>query len=476
MKVGIYARLSKDTSGISENVHIQLRECRAYARSMGYRIAGIFSDSDVGASQYSRKPRPGYDTLLTAVRANQVDTILITEMPRLYRRLDELLELVCLAERTSLQHIVAIDEFGYDLSTRKGIHDAINAVHSAMVESRRTSHRQRRRIRAKAQDGAGHGGKRPYGYEKGWKALREDEAEVVAWMVERVLAGETINGLVRELNARAIPTATGKEWNHTLVRQTLTKPRIAGLRSHNGVTYKGTFPRIVTVDEWELLQLALAKLRRSWPGGLQGREYLLTGVVYCGSCDRPMTGGAHKSYRETESKPRYRCSDRPGTKPAGCGKVTRLAEPVDILVTEAILNTLDLSDLRKLVQRDAKRDTKPLLQQYQRLQRRKRDLVEDYATGLLSQAELTQAKATVERQLDQVQEQLAFLQPQLALDLVPTGQTIREAWDKGSLAWRRMVLGLLIERIVIKPARPTYTQYHGYRFSPESVETILERH
>jgi site-specific DNA recombinase len=99
-------------------------------------------------------------------------------------------------------------------------------------------------------------------------------------------------------------------------------------------------------------------------------------------------------------------------------------------------------------------------------------LVEDYATGLLSQAELTQAKATVERQLDQVQEQLAFLQPQLALDLVPTGQTIREAWDKGSLAWRRMVLGLLIERIVIKPARPTYTQYHGYRFSPESVETI----
>lgn len=101
MNVAIYARLSKDTSGISENVDFQIRECKAYARSMGYKITGIFSDNDVGASEYSRKPRPGYQTLLIVVRANQVDAILITETARLYRRLDELLELIRLAARTS---------------------------------------------------------------------------------------------------------------------------------------------------------------------------------------------------------------------------------------------------------------------------------------------------------------------------------------------------------------------------------------
>lgn len=85
-------------------------------------------------------------------------------------------------------------------------------------------------------------------------------------MVQRILAGETINGVARELNVLGIPTATGKEWNHTLVRQILVKPRIAGMRSHNGATHPGNFPGIITAHEWELLQLALAELRRAWPG------------------------------------------------------------------------------------------------------------------------------------------------------------------------------------------------------------------
>lgn len=362
-----------------------------------------------------------------------------------------------------------MDEYGYDLSTGEGIRNAIRAVHSAMLESRRTSDRQRRRIRARAQDGAGHGGKRPYGYEKGWLALREDEAKIVAWMVGRILAGGTINGVVRELNARSIPTATGKEWTHTVVRQILIKPRIAGIRSHNGGAYKGNFPGIVSIDEWERLQLALAKLRRVWPGGVQGREYLLTGMVYCGRCGQPMVGGAHKSYRETDSRPRYRCSDRPGARPAGCGRVTRLAEPVDILVTEAVLNELEGSGLSNPLQGDSGQTVKPLLQQYQRLQRRKRDMVEAYAAKRLTRVELAHAKAVIEHQIEHLHAQLTEIEPQRSREFIPEGQTAREAWDKGSLAWRRTVMALLIERVVIRPAPPTYVRYHGYRFSPESV-------
>ena len=471
MKVAIYARLSKDTSGISENVDIQISECKAHARSMGYRIAGIFSDNDISASRYSHKPRPGYRTLLAAIEANQIEGIVITEMPRLYRRIDELLELIRLAEQTSLQHIITIDESGYDLSTGQGIHNAISSVNNAMLESRRTSDRQKRKIRARAREGAPHGGVRPYGYEVGWKALREGEAKVVAWMVKQVIAGETINGVLRQLNEAGIRTATGKTWHHTIVRQILTSPRIAGLRSHNGATYPGNFPAIISLSDWELLQLALTRLHRTWSGGVQqGRRYLLTGLVYCGNCDQPMHGGNHKGWRDKEPRPRYRCDDRPGATRPSCGRVTRLAAPVDILVTEAVLYALDTTDLSEILQRDSKKDTKPLLQQYQKLQRRKRDLVDDYASGLLARTELAQAKATVERQIEQVQAELARLQPQHALGLIPAGQTMREAWENGSLAWRQTLLSLLIERVVIKPTGQTYGRYHGYRFSSESVE------
>jgi site-specific DNA recombinase len=443
---------------------------------MGYQIAGVFSDNDIGASKFSRKPRPGYQTLLTAIRTNRATAALITEMPRLYRRLDELLDLIKLAEQTKLKHIITMDEAGYDLSTGQGIHNAVSAVNNAMLESRRTSDRMKRKIRAKARDGAGHGGRRPYGYELGWMALREDEAEVIRWMVKRVIAGETINGVVKQLNQQGITTATGKMWHHTLVRQILTRPRIAGIRSHNGSTYRGAFPAIITVGEWELLQLALAKLRRAHTGGVQqGRRYLLTGLVYCGNCGQPMMGGAHHGSREVRSKPRYRCENRLGVNPPRCGKVIRLAEPVDLLVTEAVLYALDRMDLSQLLRRDAKQGTKALLEQYQRLQRRKCDLVDDYASGLLTRAELAQAKVTMEGQIEQVQAQLAQFQPQRAFELIPAGQTVKEAWEKGSLSWRRTILSLLIDRVVIKPTTSYYSFYHGYRFSPESVE-ILWKH
>jgi site-specific DNA recombinase len=145
---------------------------------------------------------------------------------------------------------------------------------------------------------------------------------------------------------------------------------------------------------------------------------------------------------------------------------------VDILVREAVLSALDGSRMSKLLPDDAGQTVKLLLQRYQRLQRRMRDLVEDYAAGRLTRAELAHAKMVVERQIEHVQAQLVELQPAHALQLVPAGETIRDVWEKGSFAWRRAVLALLIERVVIRPAPPTYTNYHGYRFSPESVAVI----
>jgi len=473
MKAAIYARLSKDLSGISENVDIQIRVTTAHARSMGYRIAGIFSDNDTGASKYSRKPRPGYQTLLAAIETNQVEAVLVTEMSRLYRKVEELLDVIHLAERTSFKHIIALDDSGHDLSTSQGIHNAISAVNDAMLESRRSSDRMKRKLRARAESGTGHTGRRSYGYEQGWMTLREPEAEVVRWMVERVIGGETLNGLVKHLNEQGTPTATGKQWHHTLVRQILTKPRIAGLRSHKGVTYQGAFPAIITVAEWELLQLAMARLRRAHFGGIQqGRKYLLTGLVYCGKCGQAMIGGAHKSFREEQSRPRYRCEKRVGVESTRCGNVSRLAEPVELLVTETVLTALETIDVGRLFQRDSRHGPKPLLEQYQRLQRRKRDLVDDYASGSLTRLELAQAKDTVERQIDAVQARLAQLRSQHALRPMAPGQSLREAWEKGSLSWRRASLALLIDRVVIKPAPPGYINWRGWRFSPDCIEIM----
>jgi site-specific DNA recombinase len=121
-------------------------------------VVGVFSDNDISASKYSTKPRPGYHTMITALMNDGIEAILVTEMTRLYRRLDELLD---------LKHIITIDETGYDLSTGQGIHNAVAAVNNAMLESGKISDRVSRKFRARAKSGLAHGGSRPYGYDTG---------------------------------------------------------------------------------------------------------------------------------------------------------------------------------------------------------------------------------------------------------------------------------------------------------------------
>jgi site-specific DNA recombinase len=102
MRCAIYARLSIEREASSDNIGTQIAECRGHIEDQGWTLACIFSDSDVSASHYSKKPRPGYNQLLEAVRSGVVECIVITEMPRLYRRLEELLELMYLGETTAL--------------------------------------------------------------------------------------------------------------------------------------------------------------------------------------------------------------------------------------------------------------------------------------------------------------------------------------------------------------------------------------
>jgi site-specific DNA recombinase len=468
VRVAIYARISKDRSGISQNVDTQVRECREYARAQGWGIAGIFSDNDISASKYSKKPRPGYQTLLTAIRHDGIEAIVVTEMPRLYRRLEELLEVIKLAERTSLNHIITLDEAGYDLSTGQGIHNAISAVNNAMLESRRSSDRQKRRIRAQAQKGMAHGGYRPFGYEQGGMVIKDDEADAVRWMTREIIRGMGLNDVARGLNARGIPTVTGKAWDRKLVRRVLSRKRLAGIREHQGTEYPAAWSAIITLEEWELVQFAIHRRGRQFPGGAQaGRTYLLTGLLFCGRCEGPMYGHQHRR-DNAPPHPRYRCSR--------CGRVFRIAEPLDKFVSEAVLYRLDTEGVARLLAESTSTDVRPLLARYQALQARGRELIDDYARGILDRSEFMRAKAINDEAIEAVQEQLAEAQPTQVLRL-PAGETIRQAWEKGSLTWRRTLIGLLVERVIVKPGQSGQKRWRlpgtgEWVFDPDLIKIV----
>jgi site-specific DNA recombinase len=466
IRVAIYARLSRDNSGISENVDIQILECREYAHERSWTVVGVFSDSDTSASKYSTKPRPGYHTMITALKNDDIEAVLVTEMTRLYRRLDELLELMRLAEETTLKHIVTIDETGYDLSTRQGIQNAVSAVNNAMLESRKISDRVSRKFRARAKSGLAHGGSRPYGYETGGMVIRETEAQIIRQVAARVIQGTSLNAIVKDLNERGIPSASGKKWGHKSLMQVLTRKRLIGIRTHKGVEYPAAWPPILLPEEWEMVQVTLrVSYRKRAPAG----SYLLTGLIECGACGKPLLGDSHPNRTGQEPKRRYSCrkgDNYGGT--VGCGAVSRLADPIDMLVSEAALHRLESEDFAALLAPKTP-EVRPLLERYQYLQQRLQDLVEDYASGLLNRQQLAQAKNVVATEIESIQAELSAAQPRQAFTVINAGRAIKDAWEQEGLEWRRGLISLLVEKVIVQPGYPGRSRWRGYVFDPNKV-------
>jgi DNA invertase Pin-like site-specific DNA recombinase len=480
MRVILYGRLSRVIGGgLSENIDIQLEEGRAYAAEEGWQVVAELSDNDISASKYSKKPRLGYQQALELIRANRADGIVITEMSRLYRRLEELLELIHMAEYTDLRAIATTDGSGYDLSTGEGIHNAVSAVNNAVLESRRLSDRVRRKKKAHARQGRFNGGRRPYGYEADGVTVREHEAEIIREVVRRILNGEALWTIVIDLNQRGILTSTGKAWHPATVREMLKSKRLLGIRTHHGVEYPAEWPAVVTAEDWDQVQLILqANRERRRASNPNPRKYLLTGWVECGICHQSMIGSNHQERGRNIA--RYRCFKEDSRAMAhGCGKLYRTADPVDALVAEAVLYRLDSPELASAFSgAEQGTELQDLLATYSAKKLKLKDLVKDYASGLLNREQLAEAKSIVEEALEETRAKLDRLTSGRTLTAIPAGQTIREAWDVADTYWRRNLIGLVVERVILHPGHPGKRRWkheptgREWRFDPSSVDIV----
>src|SRR6185312_2288785 len=120
------------------------------------------------------------------------------------------------------------------------------------------------------------------------KTLDQAEAAVVQDAADRVLAGETVKGIARVLNAAGHRTSTGQPWRDVNVRDMLLRPRNAGLRVHHGeVVGRGKWTPILPADKFHQVEAILNNPARRTNPGKDGRVHLLSVLARCGVCDTP---------------------------------------------------------------------------------------------------------------------------------------------------------------------------------------------
>jgi site-specific DNA recombinase len=494
-----YTRLSSDRGKMSDSIPNQRLEEEEYFERHGWPWdeSLYFSDNDLSASKYATKTRPGYLELLAAIRAGRVELILVTEVSRLFRNLADAIELLNLVRSTSLRWVETTGGARYDLTTVQGEHNLLEAVVGASRESGNTSDRVKRAKRASAREGYWAGGIRPYGYERvpvvdergtvtrhSGLAPVPEEAAVVREVVARLFAGETLTRIAHDLNDRGIPTAKGTgRWQDSLLRQLLGRPVLKGVRVHHGTEYPAKWPAIVKPEEWERVQLTLGGIGASIGAPNKGvRSYLLTGFIECGvsgpdgkPCGAKLVGGRTRSPKELEAKRRYHCRvfDNYGDK-QGCGKLGRLADPVELAVSEAVLARYEGEDLAALVAPEAPEELHELAaslgEDKQRLEQASRDRYRRRGDPLrLDEGQFLAIQAEIKDAMEAVKRRMARLEQGRALAEIPVGMTLREAWDAADLGWRRTILGLVVVKVILYGGRP------GGRIWPAADSPLLER-
>ena len=219
-------------NGDKLGVQRQEDDARKLCADRGWTVVEVFCDNDRSAYD-RRKTRPGYAAMLEAVKAREINVIVAWHPDRLHRQTRELVPFIDVVTEYSVK-VETVTAGHYDLSTPSGQMQAHMLGSVAEYESEHKSERIRRKMDANAAAGINHGGMRPYGWAADRTTLDPSEAAVVREAADRVLAGESVRGIARDLNAAGHRSATGRPWRDVTVRDMLLRPRNAGLRLHHG--------------------------------------------------------------------------------------------------------------------------------------------------------------------------------------------------------------------------------------------------
>lgn len=299
----VYVRISSDPTGQALGVARQEELCRELAAQLGWTVTEVFRDNNRSASTGRR--RPEYERMLKAVEAGEVDAILAYAPDRLYRRLPDLARFIEVVQAAGAAVRTVAQSENMDLSTAAGRTTAgiLGVVAAGEVE--RLKERVVAKLKANAAAGKPHSGPRPYGWEPDQMTPRETEAAVIDEAQKRVLAGESIRGIYRDLNARGLLSSTGKPWTHSGLLPVIRNPRHAGLRSYRGeVTGRAQWPaatcggdRDAAEAQWRAVVRVLSDPTRVVTRvGRAGKVHLLSALAVCGRCGQAVyvgvSGGA----------------------------------------------------------------------------------------------------------------------------------------------------------------------------------------
>jgi len=372
MRVVGYIRISRaedrdDVPGLAR----QEADVRAYCEAHGHDLVEVVSEV---AS--ARGHRPAFESMLRGLTTG----IVVWRLDRLGRRPSDLERVIESIPDDS--DILAVMDPALGVGSISGLLTLRIVGAFAAAESDTMGLRIRRALDERAGQGLGHG-PRSWGYLPSYSEIVPEEAEVIREMAARVIDGESLASLCRDLDMRGVRTPRGGAWTVGPLGRSLRRPALAGIRVYQGRRISGGIPPILDRGTYEHLQRALR--RRSTVRSAAPR--LLSGLLYCGVC-------GHRMYPAPASRGiiYYRCQRSAGSE--RCGRMNVTADLADETVRAAIEVRLDSDAYREAVRTEPES-----WGQVEALEARREEIAEDYARGLVSRDTLHAALRVIDEEI-----------------------------------------------------------------------------
>jgi site-specific DNA recombinase len=424
----------------------------------GFVVDEVYVDDDVSA--WSGKQRPEFERMVDDLRSRRIGAVLVWHLDRLTRHPRELEAFIDLCDELRVELGCVTGDV--DLGSHIGRLTARMLGGLARYESDHKSERILRKHEEIAADGrVSGGGSRPYGYEADKVTVRAAEAVVVREAAKRLLAGEPVRSIARDLNERGITSASGGAWSPQSLRRMLASPRISGQRVHHGeIVAKAVWPAIITPKDGAGIRALLANPERRT--NKTARRYLLGGLLVCSHCGerlvaRPRSGGQR----------RYACAKGPGF--SGCGKTYINADDVERFVTEAVLIRLDSVGLQRTLERRQRSqpDAQRWLSEMEQAQAQLVELAAAYGNREISMDELRAARAPIEQRLTAARKRLTKVSRASVIDrYVGNAEGLRAEWESLDLSQQHAIVAAVIDSVLVGPARRGYNRFDEARLTP----------
>lgn len=442
----VYARVSRLGDDRQRSTDGQVIDSSARVTGRGAQVGEVHIDS--GRSAWNpRVHRPGWDSLMERLESGATGGVVVFDLARFSRRPIEGERLIAAAERGLL---VLDSEDEYDLTSANGKKAFRDQMAGAAYESDRLSTRVARGKRLKALRGEPNSSPRPFGFEADAITIRQDEAAVLRGLVAQVLAGDTQQTMVEDLNRRGIRTSLGGPWTSGSLRAVLVRSRNAGLIEYLGeVVSRLPGQPIIPEETHNRITALFAARRRGRPAG---DLYLCSGLIRCATCKHVLAGRPRqnmKPYPDGGMRREYWCRPRDyqGVWEGGCHRVAIDQRDLDEHVGKLAVRIL--SDPRHAAAVEAAAGA--MREEHAELGRElaECDQLVEYLDGRLSRREITRAR--YDRMVAPLETQSAELSARLkALDAGPVGevspeviaashQEWQERWKRASIAERRVL-------------------------------------